>query len=82
MSKKSVTSADSYYELYRGRTLLVSLVGRHKFTEAEYDALMRDVSVLVRERINILLVSNAQLSEMASSLVERFGPGNQRGFAD
>lgn len=73
MGKKPKSLVDSYYELYRGHTLLLSLVGRHKFVDRDYDSLMLDVADLVQERINILLVSSTQLAEMANSLVERFG---------
>ena len=52
---------------------MVSLAGKQAYTQVEYQALMADVAKLVRNKINILLVSNEQLEEMASSLVDRFG---------
>lgn len=73
MGKKAVATSDVYYELYRGHTLLVSLAGKQAYSDEEYQSLMNDVAHLVRRKINILLVSNAQLEEMACSLIDRFG---------
>ncbi|MFM2095741.1 MAG: hypothetical protein RIS70_2865 [Planctomycetota bacterium] len=73
MGKKAVAVSDVYYELYRGHTLLVSLAGKQAYSDEEYQAIMDDVAHLVRRKINILLVSNEQLEEMACSLIDRFG---------
>jgi GNAT superfamily N-acetyltransferase len=73
MGRRTGKTNDIYYELYRGHTLLVALAGKQAYADEEYLALMADVAHLVRHKINILLVSSEQLSDMSGSLLDRFG---------
>jgi GNAT superfamily N-acetyltransferase len=68
--------ASSYFELYRGRTLLVALLGPHVLTESQVDQLMLDVADLVQNEINILLVSDcsSDVGNSALSLADRIAP--------
>jgi GNAT superfamily N-acetyltransferase len=69
-------SADSYFELYRGRTLLVALLGPHVLTESQVDQVMLDVADLVQNEINILLVSDcsSHVGNSARRVADRIAP--------